>query len=166
MAMAHGYFLRFMNYEVYLALVQKKQPMFMFVESEFGHDCIIIPQKPSGDLFTSFCWILKSDRILGSESSSKTWKNAPDVWSFGVTRNESCLDLPSLSQMFFWPVTSSPLPHDQGSSGCVGCWPGKTHDGKKHKHRISWHEKTQTQCKKNDRFFDIIPGKKRTTRFR
>ena len=34
-----------MNYEVYLALVQKKQPMFMFVESEFGHDCIIIPQK-------------------------------------------------------------------------------------------------------------------------
>lgn len=132
----------------------------MFVESEFGHDCIIIPQKPSGDLFTSFCWILKSDRILGSESSSKTWKNAPDVWSFGVTRNESCLDLPSLSQMFFWPVTSSPLPHDQGSSGCVGCWPGKTHDGKKHTQNFLTRKNTNTMQEKWQIFWHYSREKK------
>ena len=90
-----------MNYEVYLALVQKKQPMCMFVESEFGRDCIIIPKNHPVIFFTSFCWILNSDRILGVRKSIKDMEKCPKCMEFWGTRNESFLDLLSLSQMLF-----------------------------------------------------------------
>jgi len=58
-------------------------------------------------------------------------------------------------------VTSSPLPHDQGSSGCVGCWPGKTHDGKKNTNtEFLDTKKHKHNARKMTDFLTLFPGKK------
>lgn len=167
MAMAHGYFLRFMNYEVYLALVQKKTThvyvCWIRIRTWLYHHP---PKNHPVIFFTSFCWILKSDRILFGQKVHQRHGKMPQMYGvLGLETNHVWICRLYLKCFFDrWPLHLFLMTRVHQAVLVVG--QGKHTMVKKHKHRISWHEKTQTQCKKNDRFFDIIPGKKRTTPFR